>query len=104
TKHVVLYGAFDRYNYGDNLMPILLERFFLSEYVKCSKDYEFIYASINSSDLSCYKCKPTVPIKSLLKNDIDYNIIVVGGEVMGADVGTLFSHVQNNIFYAKAIN
>lgn len=104
TKHVVLYGAFDRYNYGDNLMPILLERFFLSEYVKCSKDYEFIYASINSSDLSCYKCKPSVPIKSLLKNDIDYNIIVVGGEVMGADVGTLFSHVQNNIFYAKAIN
>lgn len=103
-KYVVLYGAFDRYNYGDNLMPILLERFFLSGYVDGLINYEFIYASINSSDLSDYKCKATVPIKSLLLNDINYNIIIVGGEVMGADVGTLFTHVQKNVFYAKMIN
>ena len=29
VKKVALYGAFDRYNYGDNLMPILLDLFFL---------------------------------------------------------------------------
>ncbi|WP_404651647.1 polysaccharide pyruvyl transferase family protein [Raoultella terrigena] len=103
VKNIILYGAFDRYNYGDNLMPLLLEKFILSNYVETSNQFEFIYASINSSDLSHYSCKPTVPMKSLLHNNCDFTVIVVGGEVMGADVGTLYTHVQKNIIFSKVI-
>lgn len=31
-RQVILYGAFDRYNYGDNLMPILLEMYFKKQH------------------------------------------------------------------------
>lgn len=103
VKNIILYGAFDRYNYGDNLMPILLEKFILSNYVETSTRFEFIYASINSSDLSHYSCKPTVPMKSLVHRNCDFYVIVVGGEVMGADVGTLYTHVQKNIIFSKII-
>ncbi|HFP9448559.1 TPA: polysaccharide pyruvyl transferase family protein [Raoultella ornithinolytica] len=98
---VVLYGAYDRYNYGDNLMPILLERFFRIKHPQKVERLEFIYASINSSDLSKYSCMPTVPMKSLLSLDDNSTIIVVGGEVLGADVGTLYTHVQNNYYYTR---
>ncbi|HHT2290083.1 TPA: polysaccharide pyruvyl transferase family protein, partial [Raoultella ornithinolytica] len=74
---VVLYGAYDRYNYGDNLMPILLERFFRIKHPQKVERLEFIYASINSSDLSKYSCMPTVPMKSLLSLDDNSTIIVV---------------------------
>ncbi|HHT0250077.1 TPA: polysaccharide pyruvyl transferase family protein [Raoultella ornithinolytica] len=105
VKNIILYGAFDRYNYGDNLMPLLLEKFILSDYVEntTNTNFEFTYASINFSDLSHYSCKPTVSMKSLLNNNSDFYVIVVGGEVMGADVGTLYTHVQKNIIYSKAI-
>lgn len=44
---------------------------------------------------------PTVPMKSLLSLDDNSTIIVVGGEVLGADVGTLYTHVQNNYYYTR---
>ena len=44
---VILYGAYDRYNYGDNLMPILLERF-LDEFSDKTRtiDFSFMRQSI----------------------------------------------------------
>ncbi|MDD9653533.1 polysaccharide pyruvyl transferase family protein [Klebsiella pasteurii] len=98
---VVLYGAYDRYNYGDNLMPILLERFFRTKHPHKTERLNFIYASIDSSDLSKYSCMPTVAMKSLLSLDENSSIIVVGGEVLGADVGTLYTHVQDNYYYTR---
>lgn len=98
---VVLYGAYDRYNYGDNLMPILLERFFRTKYPQKTEHLDFIYASIDSSDLSKYSCMPTVSMNSLLSLDENSSIIVVGGEVLGADVGTLYTHVQDNYYYTR---
>jgi len=102
-KQVVLYGAYDRYNYGDNLMPIVLE-FFLRN--KCSekiKNIKILFSSIKKSNLSRYECKLTTPIKSLLSIDEGSTVIVVGGEVLGADVGTLYSHVQSSLFYTKIL-
>ncbi len=94
-KKVVLYGAYDRYNYGDNLMPILLEEY-LRKYVS-ARNVDFIYTSILDSDLSRYGCKKTTSIAQVIpKLKAGDSIIVVGGEVLGASAGNLFLHVQKS--------
>nr|BAT24210.1 pyruvyl transferase [Klebsiella sp. SW4] len=102
SRSVVFYGAFDRYNYGDNLMPLLL-----AEYLKkCNpalKEEDLIYSSISNSDLSRYLCKPTVAMRDLLSIDEGSSIVIVGGEVLGADIGVLYTHVQTNHFKVKCI-
>lgn len=96
-KKIVLYGAFDRYNYGDNLMPILLESFVDQYLPNLKQTYEFEYASITSSSLTKYKCLPTTPIGKVLKNAQPGSVvIVVGGEVIGASREILFLHSFEN--------
>ena len=46
---IVLYGAFDRYNYGDNLMPILFEMYMVKNHPDIEQRANFIYASIQDS-------------------------------------------------------
>ena len=100
-RNVVLYGAFDRYNYGDNLMPILLEMYLRKHHSDKVDNIEFIYASIKKSDLSHYKCMPTVAMRELLDIPNDSSVIIVGGEVLGASVGILYTHVQYSIMATK---
>ncbi|CAD5265399.1 conserved hypothetical protein [Alteromonas sp. 38] len=96
-KKIVLYGAFDRYNYGDNLMPILLESFVEQYLPNLKQTYEFEYASITRSNLTNYKCLPTTPIDKVLKNlQSGSVVIVVGGEVIGASRDILFLHSFEN--------
>ncbi|QNK08296.1 polysaccharide pyruvyl transferase family protein [Enterobacter sp. JUb54] len=101
-RSVIFYGAFDRYNYGDNLMPLLL-----AEYLKDSNptltDANFVFSSISNSDLSRYLCKPTVAMKDLLNVDEGSSVIIVGGEVLGADIGVLYTHVQTSHFKVQCI-
>jgi hypothetical protein len=105
-KKIALYGAYDRYNYGDNLMPILLEMYIEKYYPEKFIDCEFIHVSISDSDLSAYSCFPTKSISSVIgelkKGD---SIIVVGGEVLCASNATLFLHMPKskllNDFYIK---
>ena len=80
-RTVVLYGAYDRYNYGDNLMPIVFEMFF-EEWKKDERaDVNFVYASLLYSDLSKYDCLTTEPISAVIprlkRGDA---IVVVGGD------------------------
>lgn len=65
-RQVILYGAFDRYNYGDNLMPILLVKYFEEYHEDKLSDIEFVFSSISKSNLSQYKCLETVPMNHLL--------------------------------------
>ncbi|MFI8418274.1 polysaccharide pyruvyl transferase family protein [Serratia sp. NPDC078593] len=102
-RQVVLYGAFDRYNYGDNLMPILLEMYLTQKHPDKIKDIEFVFSSIKNSDLTHYDCKPTIAMKDLLNIKDDSTVIVVGGEVLGADIGILYIHVQDNPLAVKAL-
>lgn len=95
-RQVILYGAFDRYNYGDNLMPILLEKYFNWKHYDKFQDIDFVFSSIKDSDLSKYDCKPTVAMRKLLNTPEKSTVIVVGGEVLGADVGVLYLHVQDS--------
>ncbi|QNK31125.1 polysaccharide pyruvyl transferase family protein [Serratia sp. JUb9] len=102
-RQVVLYGAFDRYNYGDNLMPILLEMYLTQKHPDKTKDIEFVFSSIKDSDLTRYACKKTVAMRNLLNIKNDSTVIVVGGEVLGADIGVLFTHVQESPIAVKAL-
>lgn len=95
-RQVILYGAFDRYNYGDNLMPILLEMYFKKQHEDKIKNIDFVFASIKDSDLRNYDCKQTVAMRKLLNAPNDSTVILVGGEILGADVGILYIHVQEN--------
>lgn len=102
-KKLVLYGAFDRYNYGDNLMPILF-RMFLEKYApEVLNEFEIVYSSISSSDLTRYACEKTVPmrdVRSSLSNDSA--VIVTGGEVLGSNNNGLFLHSQRHHLISKA--
>lgn len=102
VKNIVLYGAYDRYNYGDNLMPILLEKY-VKHYCEQAAEISFIYASITSSDLSKYDCLPTQPMSEVVSKLQDGDaVIVVGGEVLRASAGSLYLHVQESHAVTKA--
>ncbi|PRD16797.1 polysaccharide pyruvyl transferase family protein [Pantoea coffeiphila] len=102
-RKVVLYGAFDRYNYGDNLMPILLRMYLEKHHHEKIKDIDFIYSSIKESDLSGYKCMPTIAMRNLLDIPDDSTVIVVGGEVLGATIGILYTHVQDSLLVTRLL-
>jgi hypothetical protein len=105
-KKIALFGAYDRYNYGDNLMPILLEMYIKKYRPEKLNDYEFIHASISNSDLTAYSCFPTTSIGDVIQDlkEGDY-LIVVGGEVLCASNATLFLHMPKpkllNDFYIQ---
>lgn len=103
NRKVVFYGAFDRYNYGDNLMPLLLEVYLKKFHSDKIDDVDFIFSSIKSSDLSHYLCKPTIAMTDLLSIEKNSTIIIVGGEVLGADIGVLYTHVQKSFVKVKLI-
>lgn len=93
---LILYGAFDRYNYGDNLMPILIEKFYIDKYKDLQSQFNILYASIQESDLTRFSCKPTLPISRLLNVSENSVLMVVGGETMGAHVRNLYLHTFTN--------
>jgi len=82
-RQIAIYGAFDRFNYGDMLFPLILERV-LEPYTDA---YKLGYYGIIESDLSKLGGKPTKSIEALFdRNNLDDGSIVVvaGGEVLGA--------------------
>lgn len=96
-KKIVLYGAFDRYNYGDNIMPILFEMF-IEKYAKhIFNDFAIEYAAISDSNLERYCCKPTKNINSFVSSLHDGSVLVViGGEVLCTENQSLYMHMQNS--------
>lgn len=80
-KQIAFYGAFDRFNYGDMLFPIILEKALADWH----PEYERRLYGIIKSDLSAYGGKPTESVESLFsENNLDDGsiVIVVGGEVL----------------------
>jgi hypothetical protein len=97
-KKIVIYGAYDRYNYGDNLMPLLFELFLEKYYPDVVSAHDLVFASISKSDLSNYKAKKTQAIYTILNDKSASDIvaiIVIGGEVLGAKSSTLFTHMSH---------
>lgn len=80
-KQIAIYGAFDRFNYGDLLFPLILEHAFKNY----SSEYKFEYYGTIASDLSGYGGKPTKSVEELFSYDNledDSMVIVAGGEVL----------------------
>lgn len=98
-QKLIIYGAFDRYNYGDNLMPLLTIEYIKEFNPSLNEKFDIILSSITSSNLSEYACAETIGINKI--NTKDSTIIVVGGEVIGARKETLFAHnIKSQIAYS----
>ena len=96
-KDIVLYGAFDRYNYGDNLMPILFKMFIEKYRPQLLQDYEIRFCSIADSNLSAFHAPKTESIEERLGQTPQGSlVVVVGGEVLGATNFALFFHMQQS--------
>lgn len=92
---LALIAAFDRYNYGDLLMPIVFESF-LDKYYP-SSDFEYFYFAQKQKDMEYAGGVNTVEIKKLYNGEIKVDAaIVVGGEVLSANYYEMYMNVQNN--------
>ncbi len=59
-EKILIIGAFDRYNYGDLLFPLILEKQ-LDTY---HKDFQYEFYGLVESDLSKEGGKPTLDLKA----------------------------------------
>lgn len=94
----IIYGAFDRHNYGDLLFAVVLHSFIERNY-----GVQPIIASMKSSNMSIYGGLDTVPLGSVIKKDefIDNSsiIIVAGGEVMTAQWASIIAYLMPQLLY-----
>lgn len=85
-QKIILYGAFDRYNYGDILIPIIL-----SKYLTDNGFVDIEFCSIKNADLTHvggFKCK-TLDSQQIPENS---SIIIAGGEVLNVDWTSITSY------------
>lgn len=97
-KRVIIIGAFDRYNYGDNLMPILFELFLKEFYPGFFDRYQLVFSALTNSDLSRYKGKKSVAMSDVFSECLDdiEAVISIGGEVLCASSSSLFLHMNHS--------
>jgi len=89
TSSTALWGAFDRFNYGDLLFPIVTERALRHlGYLGATSAF-----GLKKSDLRLYDARPTDSLADLRTSDID-NIIVAGGEVLGTRWFNMHLHIS----------
>jgi len=94
-KPVFLLGAYDRFNYGDLLFPIIVERVLkdFDSRVECTP-----YALIES-DLSRFGAKPTRPMRELFESGRTTSesvVLVAGGGVLGASWASMRRNVSQS--------
>ena len=85
-KKIIIFGAFDRYNYGDILLPLIL-----THYLDVKLHPQLYYASIknvNLSKMGGFKCESFQKVKI----NPDDTIIVSGGEVLTVDWTSIVSY------------
>src|SRR5690606_3728704 len=76
--NVIVYGAYDRHNYGDLLFAIILKR-----YLEADRRFSVLVAATKKSNLSKYGALPTIPLKKALaatRPQPNTLLIVAGGE------------------------
>lgn len=94
---IVLYGAFDRHNYGDLLFPLVMERI-LSNKLPNKK---IVVAGLIDSDLSEFYALPTVSIKRAMKeSNKDVTIILAGGDVIACDWLSAYSYLLSDFSFS----
>lgn len=96
-KTIILYGAYDRYNYGDVLMPILFQEYAIG---KSKEKFKFLHIALTKADMRQCGGFSTLSISEINNSfNVDYTV-VVGGEILG----TLYIDVASNTWnYSKKI-
>jgi len=104
NKIISIYGAFDRFNYGDLLFPIVI-RNFLNEHFE---NLEYRFYGIAESDLSEFGAVQTMPIRRRFDNALLAGqkeiFIIAGGEVLFANWFFLYQSLNYHLFRAKIFN
>jgi len=91
TMHdIILYGAFDRHNYGDLLFPLIMERVIAQEF----PNKKISIAGLIDSDLSNFGAPKTISIQKALKGSKDNaTIILAGGDVVACDWQSAYGYL-----------
>ena len=100
---IKLIGAYDRFNYGDLLFPIML-KYAVSKV--SSKSIEIENYSLVNADFSNYgglKTRSYREFRKSINEDINNNIVVAGGEVLGASWTSLFACLNYSNYYFQFI-
>ncbi len=88
---ILIIGAFDRYNYGDLLFPLVIEKQLNSQGI----DAEFEFFGLVNSDLSEVGGLPTEGLQEFYKKcdnpDEKVNVIIAGGEALGVTWNSLYA-------------
>jgi 23S rRNA pseudoU1915 N3-methylase RlmH len=94
---IVLYGAFDRHNYGDLLFPLVMERMLSQKF----PNKKIVIAGLIDSDLSEFNALPTTSIKKALKeSNKDVAIILAGGDVVACDWLSAYSYLLSDFSFS----
>ena len=90
-KSINIIGAFDRYNYGDLLFPIIIEEYIKKYNCELIKKYELEYYALVHSDLSKVGGKKTKALSDLYNKNVEKGsyLIVSGGDVLAARIGNM---------------
>lgn len=98
---IILYGAFDRHNYGDLLFPLIMKRVIEQELPQ----KKVLIAGLINSDLSKYGAHPTVSIREALKcSKGNATVILAGGDVIACDWQSAYGYLLPSVltpFYQR---
>jgi hypothetical protein len=104
-RKIALLGAYDRFNYGDLLFPIIAK----NELTACVGSTDISIHALVGSDLSAYGALPTEPL-SLLKSRLASGdvVIFVGGGTIGVDWHYMHANLLGNtgnflLYYLRRI-
>lgn len=90
-EKILIIGAFDRYNYGDLLFPLIIEKQ-LNTY---GKDFQYQYFGLVDSDLSKEGGRPTQGLTAFYEQlsdpDEKASVIIAGGEALGVTWNSLYA-------------
>jgi hypothetical protein len=87
---IILYGAFDRHNYGDLLFPLIMERVIKHHFPSKS----VVIAGLINSDLSEYGAPKTIAIQKALKSSKpNATVILAGGDVVACDWQSAYGYL-----------
>ncbi|CUJ89548.1 polysaccharide pyruvyl transferase CsaB [Shimia thalassica] len=90
---LILFGAYDRFNYGDMLMPMVIHRYFERYHDDMLAKYDVRFASLTKSDMRDRDCLPSEAIMDIVPQEGDDSaVIVCGGEVIATSESALFLH------------
>ncbi|OMH26632.1 polysaccharide pyruvyl transferase family protein [Motiliproteus sp. MSK22-1] len=98
-KDIILYGAFDRHNYGDLLFPLVMQRLIKNRH----QNSRIFIAGMIESDLSRYGALKTDSIKNSLRKSSDSAVIILaGGHIIGCTwipaIRYLIPHIFESFF------